>query len=82
VSIATLTSKGQMTVPKEVRVKLGLKPGDRLHLTVRPDGAVVMTPTVPLASLAGILPKPERAVTIEEMNAAIAGAVAEKHERR
>jgi len=79
---ATLTSKGQMTLPKEVRVRLGLRPGDRLQVTVTPDGRVLMTPAVPLASLAGILPKPDRPLTVEEMNEAIAGAVAEKRGRR
>lgn len=78
----TLTSKGQMTLPKEVRAKLGLKPGDRLQVGVTADGRVLMTPTVPLASLASILPKPDHPLTVEEMNEAIAGAGAEKRDRR
>ena len=79
---ATLTSKGQMTIPKEIRDKLELKPGDRVELSVLPDGRVLMTPTVPLASLAGILPKPKRAYTVEDMNTAIAEAVSRKYKRR
>jgi len=79
---ATLTSKGQMTIPKEIRDKLELKPGDRVELNVLPDGRVLMTPTVPLASLAGILPKPKRAHTVDDMNTAIAEAVSRKYKRR
>ena len=79
---ATLTSKGQMTIPKEIRDELDLKPGDRVELNVLPDGRVLMTPTVPLASLAGILPKPKRAYTVEDMNTAIAEAVSRKYKRR
>jgi AbrB family looped-hinge helix DNA binding protein len=71
-----------MTLPKEVRAKLGLKPGDRLQVTATPDGRVLLTPTVPLASLAGILPAPDHPLTVEEMNEAIAGAVTEKRDRR
>jgi hypothetical protein len=41
-----------------------------------------MTPTVPLASLAGILPKPKRAYTVENMNTAIVEAVSRKYKRR
>ncbi len=37
---AALTSKGQTTIPKEVRDKLGMKPGDRLTFTFMPDGTV------------------------------------------
>ena len=79
---ATLTSKGQMTIPKEIRDELDLKPGDRVELNVLPDGRVLMTPTVPLASLAGMLPKPKRAYTVEDMNTAIVEAVSRKYKRR
>ncbi|MEX0815001.1 MAG: AbrB/MazE/SpoVT family DNA-binding domain-containing protein [Dongiaceae bacterium] len=79
---ATLTSKGQMTIPKVIRDELDLKPGDRVELNVLPDGRVLMTPTVPLASLAGILPKPKRAYTVEDMNTAIVEAVSRKYKRR
>ena len=34
-----MTSKGQITVPKDVRLKLGLKPGDRVRFIVEDDGA-------------------------------------------
>ncbi len=39
---ATLTSKGQTTIPKEIRDELGMKPGDRMTFTLMPDATVVM----------------------------------------
>ena len=39
---ATLTSKGQTTIPKEIRDSLGLKPKDRLNFTLLPNGTVIM----------------------------------------
>ena len=39
---ATLTSKGQTTIPKEIRDELGMKPGDRMTFTSMPDATVVM----------------------------------------
>jgi AbrB family looped-hinge helix DNA binding protein len=39
---ATLTSKGQTTIPKEIREALGMKAGDRMTFTAMPDGTVVM----------------------------------------
>ena len=77
-----MTSKGQITVPKDVRLKLGLKPGDRVRFLVESDGRVRLLPAKrDIGELVGILPKPKRALTIEEMDAAIARAVAEKFAR-
>lgn len=39
---ATLSSKGQTTIPKEIRDSLGIKAGDRLTFTLMPDAMVVM----------------------------------------
>ncbi|MFM7460961.1 MAG: AbrB/MazE/SpoVT family DNA-binding domain-containing protein [Burkholderiales bacterium] len=39
---ATLTSKGQTTIPKEIRTSLGMKAGDRITFTLMPDATVVM----------------------------------------
>jgi AbrB family looped-hinge helix DNA binding protein len=39
---ATLTSKGQLTVPKVIRDSLGMKAGDRMTFTLMPDGTVVL----------------------------------------
>jgi AbrB family looped-hinge helix DNA binding protein len=41
-SIATMTSKGQTTIPKEIRDSLGLKAKDRINFTLLADGTVIM----------------------------------------
>jgi AbrB family looped-hinge helix DNA binding protein len=71
--IATLTSKGQLTLPKAVRDKLGLRSGDRLDCVVKDGGLIEIIPLKrPASELRGILPKPEKTVSLEEMEEAIA----------
>jgi AbrB family looped-hinge helix DNA binding protein len=41
-SESTLTSKGQTTIPKEIRARLAMKAGDRMTFTLMPDASVVM----------------------------------------
>jgi AbrB family looped-hinge helix DNA binding protein len=43
VSIATITSKGQVTIPKDVRERLGLRAGDRLNFQIDADGKLKLT---------------------------------------
>jgi antitoxin PrlF len=69
---ATVTSKGQITVPKAVRTKLGLEAGHRVEFIETDAGFLVKPATRDIRSLKGILPKPRRAVTIEAMNRSIA----------
>ena len=70
--IATMTSKGQVTVPKSVRDKLDLHAGDRLDFVVRNSGLLeVVALKQPASKLRGIMPKPSKVVTVEEMNEAI-----------
>ena len=58
---ATLTSKGQTTIPKEIRDGLAMKAGDRMTFTLMPDGTVVMrVKTKSVAQLAGTLQKKGR----------------------
>jgi AbrB family looped-hinge helix DNA binding protein len=81
-SEATMTSKGQITVPKDIRLKLGLRPGDRIRFLLEADGRVRLMPAKrDISELVGILPKPRRALSIEEMDEAIARAVVEKFAR-
>jgi AbrB family looped-hinge helix DNA binding protein len=82
-SEATMTSKGQITVPKDIRLKLGLRPGDRIRFLLEADGRVRLMPAKrDISELVGILPKPKRALSIEEMDDAIGRAVAEKFARQ
>lgn len=79
---ATLTSKGQITLPKEICEQLGLKPGVRFECYVDRDGQVVLVPpTVKLDDLIGILPYTGPPKTVEEINEAIAQAAVERATR-
>jgi AbrB family looped-hinge helix DNA binding protein len=66
----TMTTKGQVTVPREIRDRLGLKSGDKMAFTLLSDGTVVMRPkTRRLLELAGSLTRPgQPKVAIEDMN--------------
>ena len=67
-SNATLTSKGQTTIPKEIRDKLGLKAQDRLNFTLMPDGTVIMrAKTRNLLDLTGIANYSGPVIPIEKM---------------
>jgi antitoxin PrlF len=55
---STLTSKGQTTIPKDIRETLGMKSGDRMTFTMLPDGTVLMrVKNKSVMSLAGSLRK-------------------------
>ena len=59
--VATLTSKGQLVIPKDIREYLHLQPGDRLDFIIRDDGDVVLRPVVTdVRELKGLLHKPGR----------------------
>ncbi len=71
-AVATMTSKGQVTIPKDVRERLRLEQGARLEFVVQEDGTIRVRPlTVDVRDLFGIL-QADRHVTVEEMNATIA----------
>ena len=71
---ATLSSKGQATIPKKVRDHLQIKSGDRFKFFFHPDG-VILLPKIPTARLKGMIPKLDKSVSLEEMDSAIeAGA--------
>ena len=70
---ATITSKGQLTLPKAIRDLLHLDVGDRVDFVVRDDGTVVLKPaTIDVRELKGMLHrKGLKPLTVEEMNAII-----------
>lgn len=79
---AKLTSKGQVTIPKEVREALHVDAGDRVQFFIREDGVVELRPqTVDLKDLYGILEYKGEAVSVEAMNEAIGKAVVESFEK-
>ena len=74
---ATITSKGQVTVPKAIREQLHLRPGDKLDFLLDEGGALRVEPvTEPVTALKGMLPKPRRTVTLAEMDQAVIAAAA------
>jgi antitoxin PrlF len=77
---ATITSKGQVTLPKKVRHALKVGPGDRIDFVVEDDGRVSVRPVqIDVTELRGVLHRSGmRPVSLEEMDAAIARA----HARR
>jgi AbrB family looped-hinge helix DNA binding protein len=69
---ATLTSKGQITIPQEVRRRLGLASGDRIEFVETAPGEFALRPaTKDVRSLKGMIRRPRRPVSIDAMNAAI-----------
>jgi|PersoiStandDraft_1058852.scaffolds.fasta_scaffold12245_4 AbrB family looped-hinge helix DNA binding protein len=69
---STLTTKGQVTIPKEVRDSLGLRTGDRLFFHLEGDGSVRVTPeSIDLLELGGALRPRVRGITLEAMKRAI-----------
>lgn len=74
--IATLTSKGQITLPKDIRDSLKLRTGDKIDFVPLRNGkfeGIAIKQSV--SKLKGMVPKPKKAVSLEEMDRAInAGA--------
>lgn len=75
---ATVTSKGQLTVPVEVRRALGLRPGSKVEFVATEHGAYELTVKQgSIQELKGMFPAPAVPVTLEQMDDAIAeGAIA------
>ncbi|MCK6531831.1 MAG: AbrB/MazE/SpoVT family DNA-binding domain-containing protein [Polyangiaceae bacterium] len=77
---ATVTSKGQVTLPKRIRVLLQLEEGDRVAFRERPDGTVVLEPeTLDFMSMEGRIRPRVRGVSLDEMDAAVRRAVTKRH---
>jgi antitoxin PrlF len=79
---AKLTSKGQVTIPKAIRDRFNLEPGVTLRFTVDPSGRIIVTPlTLGIEDLIGILPKPRKTLTIEEIEEITSEAAVERTAR-
>lgn len=78
---ARLSSKGQATIPKTVRDRLQIKPGDRFKFFFHPDG-VILLPKIPTSRLKGILPKPAKPVSLEEIDGAIESGATQRFRRK
>jgi len=77
--MAKITSKGQVTIPLQVRKDMGITAGDRLDFVRMEDGNYAVVPaSCSVKSLKGILPRPEKPVSLEDMQAAIEAAATGK----
>jgi antitoxin PrlF len=77
---STVTSKGQITIPKAVRKKLNLKTGDKIDFIVN-DGYVRMIPlSKTVSEVFGILSgKASKSISVEEINIKLKGSFAHKY---
>ncbi|MGH3546107.1 MAG: AbrB/MazE/SpoVT family DNA-binding domain-containing protein [Mycobacteriales bacterium] len=70
---ATITSKGQVTIPQQIRRLLHVEAGDQLDFVVDEQGRIILNAaTADISELKGLLHRPgQRSVSVEEMNAAV-----------
>jgi len=69
---STMTTKGQVTIPLDVRQRLGLDAGDRIEFVEIKDGMFAIKPAIEdVRSLKGLLRKPSKPVSVDDMNAAV-----------
>jgi AbrB family looped-hinge helix DNA binding protein len=81
-SLAKLTSKGQLTLPKTIREYLKVNTGDILEFVIDEKGKVMVTPkTVDIEHLYGIV-KGKKHVTIEEMKKAVRQRAVKRHKNQ
>ena len=76
--IVTLTSKGQLTLPKPIRDQMGLDAGSKLDFIVQADGTLKARPLRSVSTLAGMLRKP---VSVEDMDQGIGEHLDAKYRR-
>lgn len=75
---ATVTSKGQVTLPAEARRRLGIHAGTKLEFTICGDDHMeVILVGGSVRDLKGALPKPKRSLSLVEIDEAIAGGAAQ-----
>jgi len=77
---ATITSKGQLTLPASVRAEIGVTAGDRIDFVLNGEGSYVLIPkSRSIKALKGIVPKPEKPVSLLDMqDAIIEGALSDR----
>lgn len=81
-TIATLTSKGQITIPAALRSKFRLGPGSKIDFVENNAGEIVLKPVVgDVRRLRGIVRYDGPSVSVEEMNEAIGEAIVERLRR-
>ena len=65
---STITTKGQITIPKQIRNLLNIDKGDRVEFLVDENGTVTLWPvTTVVTELKGLVSKPEKYVSLQDM---------------
>jgi antitoxin PrlF len=78
---AKLSRKGQATIPKPVRDRLQIKPGDRFKFFFHPDGVIIL-PRIPTARLKGMIPQTPKPISLEEIDRAIEAGATQRFRRK
>lgn len=67
--VAKVTSKGQVTLPAELRERLGIEAGDHVHFVEQPDGSFTLkVRSGSLSDLKGML-REEAKITVDQLDA-------------
>jgi AbrB family looped-hinge helix DNA binding protein len=67
-NFSKITSKGQVTIPYNIRAKLHLLEGSKLEFIIQNNAILLVPINNKLADLQGILPKPKQPLSVEQMN--------------
>lgn len=83
VAVSKITSKGQVTIPEEIRREYHLQAGEQVEWEVTDRGTVELRKAGgSLDDLARILPRRDSSVSVDDMNRAIADHLRRKHRAR
>lgn len=66
-----VSTKGQVVIPASVRSELGVEAGSRIEFVRTDEGWLIKPATLPITCLKGVLRKPRKPVSVEDMNRAI-----------
>jgi len=67
----TITSKGQVTIPKAVRSRLHLKTGDKLEFVLHQNSVEIIPVGGSVRDLKGMVAKPDKVISLDEMDRVI-----------
>ena len=79
-ALATITTKGQVTIPKSIRESLQLHSGDKIEIIIKDGGAIIRPLSKKVDDLFGILKRPnQKSVSVDEMNKSISKQIKSKY---
>jgi AbrB family looped-hinge helix DNA binding protein len=68
---AIASTKGQVVIPARIRLELGVEAGSRIEFVKTPDGWLIKPATLPVTALKGMLARPRKPISVDDMNGAI-----------